>query len=256
MVRFFDERAFGAAGERVIGRGVPVPATRSRFMVLTDGASIVPLASSRDFKRVGDGDRGPNTGGMGAVSRRRRCRPRWRHAILRAHRPARARGPGAGGPPLPRRPLRRSDADRRRSQVARVQLPVSAIRRPRWCCRGSTATCSRCCGRRRRASCAGPGPPGSARPCACVVLAAEGYPGGTRARRRDQRHRRGARTPGRPCLPRRYGDPGRTARHGRRAGALGRRSWRHIGRGGGLRATAPSSTSRSKGCITGVTSGG
>jgi phosphoribosylamine--glycine ligase len=37
-------------------------------MVLADGASVLPLASARDYKRVGDGDEGPNTGGMGAVS--------------------------------------------------------------------------------------------------------------------------------------------------------------------------------------------
>ena len=38
------------------------------FLVMTDGESIVPLVPSRDHKRVGDGDTGPNTGGMGAYS--------------------------------------------------------------------------------------------------------------------------------------------------------------------------------------------
>ncbi len=37
-------------------------------MALTDGTTVVPLASSQDHKRVGDGDTGPNTGGMGAYS--------------------------------------------------------------------------------------------------------------------------------------------------------------------------------------------
>ena len=37
-------------------------------MALTDGQTVVPLASSQDHKRVGDGDTGPNTGGMGAYS--------------------------------------------------------------------------------------------------------------------------------------------------------------------------------------------
>jgi phosphoribosylamine--glycine ligase len=38
------------------------------FLVVTDGTTIVPLVPSRDHKRVGDGDAGPNTGGMGAYS--------------------------------------------------------------------------------------------------------------------------------------------------------------------------------------------
>ena len=38
------------------------------FIVLSDGVNIVPLATSQDHKRVGDGDSGPNTGGMGAYS--------------------------------------------------------------------------------------------------------------------------------------------------------------------------------------------
>ena len=38
------------------------------FLIVTDGTTIVPLVPSRDHKRVGDGDTGPNTGGMGAYS--------------------------------------------------------------------------------------------------------------------------------------------------------------------------------------------
>jgi phosphoribosylamine--glycine ligase len=38
------------------------------FIVATDGERIVPFPSAHDYKRVGDGDRGPNTGGMGTVS--------------------------------------------------------------------------------------------------------------------------------------------------------------------------------------------
>jgi hypothetical protein len=38
------------------------------LFVLCDGESVVPLAPAQDFKRVGDGDTGPNTGGMGAYS--------------------------------------------------------------------------------------------------------------------------------------------------------------------------------------------
>jgi phosphoribosylamine--glycine ligase len=67
LVRFFDEHTFGAAGERVLVEQC-LTGDEVTFMVLTDGGTIVPLATSRDFKRVFDGDRGPNTGGMGAYS--------------------------------------------------------------------------------------------------------------------------------------------------------------------------------------------
>jgi phosphoribosylamine--glycine ligase len=38
------------------------------FIVMVDGRNALPLASSQDHKRIGDGDTGPNTGGMGAYS--------------------------------------------------------------------------------------------------------------------------------------------------------------------------------------------
>ena len=38
------------------------------FIVLCDGKNVLPLATSQDHKRIGDGDTGPNTGGMGAYS--------------------------------------------------------------------------------------------------------------------------------------------------------------------------------------------
>ena len=38
------------------------------MLALCDGERALPLAPARDFKRIGDGDTGPNTGGMGAFS--------------------------------------------------------------------------------------------------------------------------------------------------------------------------------------------
>ena len=57
-----------AAGLRHGGdRGVPRRPRGSLFAV-TDGTTAVPLLPAQDFKRAGDGDQGPNTGGMGAYS--------------------------------------------------------------------------------------------------------------------------------------------------------------------------------------------
>ena len=67
LKRYFDQRAFGAAADRVLVEEC-LAGEEVSFMVLTDGASVLPLASARDYKRLGDGDQGPNTGGMGAIS--------------------------------------------------------------------------------------------------------------------------------------------------------------------------------------------
>jgi phosphoribosylamine--glycine ligase len=59
--------AFGDAGRRVvIEEGLEGP--ELSLLVLCDGKRAVPLPAAQDFKRLGDGDAGPNTGGMGAYS--------------------------------------------------------------------------------------------------------------------------------------------------------------------------------------------
>jgi phosphoribosylamine--glycine ligase len=60
-------RVFGPAGDKVVIEEF-LQGQEASFMALTDGAHILPLASSQDHKRVFDGDLGPNTGGMGAYS--------------------------------------------------------------------------------------------------------------------------------------------------------------------------------------------
>lgn len=52
------------------------------FMVATDGQRVATLASSHDYKRAGEGDRGPNTGGMGSVSPTPRLKPEVEEKIL------------------------------------------------------------------------------------------------------------------------------------------------------------------------------
>ena len=59
--------AFGAAGHRVVVEEF-LTGEEASFIVMADGEHILPLATSQDHKRVGDGDTGPNTGGMGAYS--------------------------------------------------------------------------------------------------------------------------------------------------------------------------------------------
>lgn len=62
-----NEGAFGDAGHRVVVEEFLVGEEAS-FIVLVDGKNIVPLASSQDHKARDNGDKGPNTGGMGAYS--------------------------------------------------------------------------------------------------------------------------------------------------------------------------------------------
>jgi phosphoribosylamine---glycine ligase len=59
--------AFGQAGHRVVVEEF-LEGEEASFIVMADGEHVLPLASSQDHKRVGDGDTGPNTGGMGAYS--------------------------------------------------------------------------------------------------------------------------------------------------------------------------------------------
>lgn len=59
--------AFGDAGCRVVIEEF-LTGEEASFIVMVDGKNILPMATSQDHKRVGDGDTGPNTGGMGAYS--------------------------------------------------------------------------------------------------------------------------------------------------------------------------------------------
>ncbi|MFT6927518.1 MAG: phosphoribosylamine--glycine ligase [Psychromonas sp.] len=59
--------AFGSAGHRVVIEEF-LDGEEASFIVMVDGENVVPMATSQDHKRVGDGDTGPNTGGMGAYS--------------------------------------------------------------------------------------------------------------------------------------------------------------------------------------------
>ena len=59
--------AFGEAGHRVVIEEY-LTGEEASFICMVDGKNILPMATSQDHKRVGEGDTGPNTGGMGAYS--------------------------------------------------------------------------------------------------------------------------------------------------------------------------------------------
>ena len=59
--------AFGEAGHKVVIEEF-LEGEEASFIVVSDGVNILPMATSQDHKRIGEGDTGPNTGGMGAYS--------------------------------------------------------------------------------------------------------------------------------------------------------------------------------------------
>ena len=68
------ERRFGSAGLEIVVEDF-LAGEEVSFFALVDGKDALPLATAEDYKRVGDGDTGPNTGGMGAYSPSPRFRP-------------------------------------------------------------------------------------------------------------------------------------------------------------------------------------
>ncbi|HZJ95301.1 MAG TPA: phosphoribosylamine--glycine ligase [Thiopseudomonas sp.] len=67
VIDMLSDNAFGDAGSRVVIEEF-LEGEEASFIVMVDGENVLPMATSQDHKRVGDGDTGPNTGGMGAYS--------------------------------------------------------------------------------------------------------------------------------------------------------------------------------------------
>jgi phosphoribosylamine--glycine ligase len=61
------EKKFGEAGKRLVVEEF-LAGKEASFIVISDGVKILPLVTTMDHKAVYDGDKGPNTGGMGAIS--------------------------------------------------------------------------------------------------------------------------------------------------------------------------------------------
>jgi phosphoribosylamine--glycine ligase len=62
-----ERRIFGKAGDRIIIEDC-LRGEEASVLAIADGRTIIPLEPAQDHKRIGDGDQGPNTGGMGAYS--------------------------------------------------------------------------------------------------------------------------------------------------------------------------------------------
>ncbi len=67
LADFMQVKTLGAAGEHIVVEEFLTGKEMSAFAI-TDGYTVVPLAPACDYKRVFDGDKGPNTGGMGSYS--------------------------------------------------------------------------------------------------------------------------------------------------------------------------------------------
>ncbi len=67
LVDMLDKKTFGQSGSRVVIEEF-LDGEELTIMAFTDGHTVVPMVPAQDHKRVGDGDTGPNTGGMGAYA--------------------------------------------------------------------------------------------------------------------------------------------------------------------------------------------
>ncbi len=67
VINMMENKAFGQAGAKVVIEEC-MTGPEVTVLAFTDGKTIVPMPSSQDHKRAYDGDQGPNTGGMGAIS--------------------------------------------------------------------------------------------------------------------------------------------------------------------------------------------
>lgn len=96
--RAMFDGSFGDAGTEVVIEEF-LPGEEASFIVMADGENVLPFATSQDHKRVGDGDTGPNTGGMGAYSPAPVVTPAMHERIMREVIHPTIRGLAADGMP-------------------------------------------------------------------------------------------------------------------------------------------------------------
>ena len=82
VVNMLEHGAFGDAGKRVVIEEC-LEGEELTLMAFADGKTVVPMLAAQDHKRLGEGDTGPNTGGMGAYAPAPVATPALRYAIMR-----------------------------------------------------------------------------------------------------------------------------------------------------------------------------
>ncbi|HEX7218416.1 MAG TPA: phosphoribosylamine--glycine ligase [Burkholderiales bacterium] len=80
--QMMTQKSLGTAGARMVVEDF-LEGEEASFIVMCDGAHVLPLATSQDHKRLRDGDQGPNTGGMGAYSPAPVVTPRIHARVMR-----------------------------------------------------------------------------------------------------------------------------------------------------------------------------
>ena len=210
------ERRFGAAGDRVVIEERLVGEEAS-YYAITDGEHVVALAAAQDHKRIGDGDRGENTGGMGAYAPAPIVDAAVEKKVLeRIVYPA-IRGLAAEGTPVSRGAVRGAD-DRRGGRPARDRVQRAVRRSGDAAARDADGERSRAAARRRRARRArARGAAGESRLRGVRGAGLRGLSARGRERAPDRRARRGGARSRRGRLPRGHA-------------AAGRRQLRHRGR--------------------------
>ena len=99
IIDMLEDAAFGDAGARVVIEEF-LDGEEACFISMVDGAYALPMATSQDHKRVGDGDTGPNTGGMGAYSPAPVVTPEVHARVMREIVEPTVRGMAADGIPF------------------------------------------------------------------------------------------------------------------------------------------------------------
>ena len=160
---------------------------------------------------------------MGAFAPSPLDRRRARSARDARDRRAGDRRHGGGGPSVPRLPVRRPDADRRRPEGHRVQRAARRSRGAGDPAADRRAACCRCSSRRRRARCAVVVPARRATSCVGVVLASRGYPESSESGQPIDGIDDAERVPGVTVFHAGTARARRRARHRRRPGADRRR---------------------------------